>query len=189
MGEVHGTHAVRYLTWANLKGSAISVLIGAAIYLVVVRGLLMKPAADGKRVYVDRWPAWADLETIYSGVIALLVAVGKGIAGVLDILTDTVVILLRKTVYKDSPRVMELEEGNEVTHAFGVFLNCLEDFLNRSIWKNHPRRKDLEHWLVLKYVSLKENTGFIERSLSYGLILFCLGLCGTLIYLLVAALG
>ena len=213
MGVNHGGHQVHYFIWTNLKGSVISVLIGATVYLLVVRGLLMKRMEDGTTIYVNRWPKWADLEDqLYRPVLLrlaagvcgwicsildriadvtakILIAVGKGVAGVLDILTDGFVVLMRKTVYKDSPRVMELEEGNEVTHAFGVFLNHLEDFLNRSVWKNHPRRKDLEHWLVLRYVSFKENTGFIGRSLSYGLILFCLGLCGTLIYLLVAALG
>ena len=213
MGVTHEGHAVHYFAWVNLKGSVISVLIGGAVYLLIVRVLLMRRMADGTTVYVNRWPKWADLEDglyrpillkwmagacggvcsvldrIADVTIKILIALGKGIAGMLDILIDGFVVLMRKTVYKDSAGVMEPEEGNEVTHAFGVFLNRLEDFLNRSVWKNHPRRKDLEHWLVLKYVSFKENTGFIERSLSYGLILFCLGLCGTLIYLLVAALG
>ena len=190
MGVTHDGHAVHYFSWTNLKGCVISVLIGAAVYLLIVRGMLMKKEADGTTRYVNRWPRWADLEDgLYRPVLRILIGVGMGIAGVFDILTDMFVVLMRKTVYRDSLRVMELEEGNEVTHAFGVFLNYLEDFLNRSVWKNHPRRKDLEHWLVLRYASFKENTGFIGRSLSYGLILFCLGLCGTLIYLLVAALS
>ena len=50
-------------------------------------------------------------------------------------------------------------------------------------------RKDLEHWFVLKYASFKENATVIGRSLSFGLVLFCLGLCATLIYLLVSTLG
>ena len=190
MGVAHEEHVVHYFTWANLKGSVISFLIGIGVYFLIVRGVLMKKEADGTTIYVNCWPKWADLEdSWYRPVLSVLTGVGNGLAGVLDILVDGFVVLMRKTLYRDSHGVMEPEEGNEVTHAFGVFLNRLEDFLNRSVWKNHPRRKDLEHWLVLKYVSFKENTGFIERSLSYGLILFCLGLCGTLIYLLVAALG
>lgn len=50
-------HAVRYLSIENLKGAGISILIGAVVYVLIVRKLLMK---DGR--YVDRLPAKLDLE-------------------------------------------------------------------------------------------------------------------------------
>ena len=52
-------HAVSYLSLENLKGAAISIAIGAAVYFLVVRKLLMK---DGR--YVNRWPAKLDLEEL-----------------------------------------------------------------------------------------------------------------------------
>ena len=119
--------------------------------------------------------------------VKILPALGASVAGVLDILVDGTVVFLRKTVYRDSPEQGELEEGNALTHTIGVFLNLLEELLNKTIWKNHEHKRDLEHWFVLKYTSFKENASLIERSLSYGLVLFCLGLCATLIYLLVSA--
>ena len=209
MGVSHTGHEVHYFTWANLKGSVISILIGVAVYLVVVRGFMMEKKADGTTRYINRWPEKLDLEEVIyrpillkvlpavcGGVCAVLdqitdilakflIAAGSFVAGVCDILTDGIVVFLRKTIYKDSPQVMELEEGNEVTHAFGVILNHVEALFNRFIWKNHPHKKDFEHWFALKYSSFKENIAFIGRSLSYGLILFCLGLCVTLIYLLI----
>ena len=117
----------------------------------------------------------------------VLPAVASTICGVLDILTDGLVVVLRKTIYKDSKKRGELEEGNEFTHIVGSILNEIEYLLNKTIWKNHTQKKDLEHWIVLKYAAFKENTTVIERSLSYGLVVFCLGLCATLIYLLVSA--
>lgn len=48
-------HSVHYFAWVNLKGACISLAIGAAVYLLVVRGLLMRREADGM-VYLDRWP-------------------------------------------------------------------------------------------------------------------------------------
>ena len=119
---------------------------------------------------------------------AILPKVGAGIAGVLDILTDGTVLLLRKTIYRDSPQRGELEEGNALTHVIGVSLNVLEELLNKTIWRHHEHRKDLEHWFVLKYAAFKENATVIGRSLSFGLVLFCLGLCATLVYLLIFAL-
>ena len=206
LGVHHAGHAVHYFAWVNLKGSVISVAIGAVLYLTVVRRWMLM---DGN--YVNRWPEFLDLEEklyrplllkvlpgIFGGicsvldkagdvVAALLPKIGAGIAGVLDILTDAFVVLLRKTVYQDARYHGELEEGNAMTHVIGVSLNVLEELLNKTIWRHHEHRKDLEHWFVLKYASFKENAALIGRSLSFGLVLFCLGLCATLVYLLISS--
>lgn len=206
LGVHHAGHAVHYFAWVNLKGSVISVAIGAVLYLTVVRRWML---VDG--IYVNRWPEFLDLEEklyrplllkvlpgIFGGicsvldkagdaVAALLPKIGAGVAGVLDILTDAFVVLLRKTVYRDARDHGELEEGNAMTHVIGVSLNVLEELLNKTIWRHHEHRKDLEHWFVLKYASFKENAALIGRSLSFGLVLFCLGLCATLVYLLISS--
>ena len=206
MGVHHAGHAVHYFTWTNLKGSVISVAIGAGLYLTVVRRWMM---VDG--VYVDRWPAWLDLEEklyrplllkllpgffgfvcgILDNIFGVLtkIAIGFGclVAGIGDILVDGTVVLLRQTVYRDSVDRGELEEGNALTHVIGVFLNGLENLLNKTVWKDHEHKKDLEHWFVLQYAAFKENATVIGRSLSYGLVLFCIGLCATLLYLLIVA--
>ncbi len=212
LGVHHAGHAVHYFTWTNLKGSVISIAIGAVIYLLVVRGWMMKKQENCQKSYVNRWPAWIDLEeylyrpllmkalpAIIGFVCKILdnlfdvlqkIAVGLGglAAGILNILTDGIVVFLRKTVYRDSRDQGELEEGNAFTHVIGVALNRLETLLNKTIWKNHEHRKDLEHWFVLKSVAFKENSTLIGRSLSFGLVLFSIGLCATLIFLLVTAL-
>ena len=206
LGVHHAGHAVHYFAWINLKGSVISIVIGSALYLLVVRRWMM---VDG--VYVNRWPDRLDLEErLYRPLVlrflpgffgwvcglldgamevvaALLPRIGGMIAGVMDICTDGIVVLLRKTVYRESPVSEELEEGNALTHVVGVSLNVLEELLNNTIWRHHEHRKDLEHWFVLKYTAFKENSTLIGRSLSFGLVLFSIGLCATLLYLLVAA--
>ena len=170
----------------------------------------MKKQEDNSRIYVNRWSKYFDLEdliyrpillnvipTICGAVctlldhmmdvlVKILPIAGNVQAGFFDSITDGLIVFLRKTVYKDSPQVGELEEGNEVTHAVGTFFNKLERLLNYTIWRNHPHKKDFEHALVLKLSSFKENSGMISRSLSYGLLLFSLGLCATLIYLLIS---
>ena len=207
LGVYHVPHAVHYFTWGNLKGSIISIGIGAALYFLVVRGWMMR---DG--VYVNRWPEWLDLEELlYRPLIlkvlpavlgticaiadksvdviaGLLPKIGGVIAGIMDILADGIVVLLRKTIYRDSPQRGELEEGNALTHVVGVSLNVLEELLNKTVWRHHEHRKDLEHWFVLKYAAFKENATVIGRSLSFGLVLFSIGLCATLLYLLAFAL-
>ena len=188
MGVTHAGHEVHYFTWTNLKGSVISILIGAAIYFLIVRGWMMKKAEDGTKVYVNRWSKYFDLEDyIYRPILIKAVpAICGMVCMIFDHIVDGVVVLLKKTIFKDSPEVGELEEGNEVTHALGVFFNGLEEILNHVIWRKHPHHKDFEHALVLRYDGFKENLGMISRSLSYGLLLFCLGLCATLLYLLLS---
>lgn len=212
MEIAHEPHKVHYFTWTNLKGAVISVVIGAVLYLVVVRCWMMKKNADGSADYVNRWPAIIDLEDkLYRPVIEKLLpavlgfvcsvmdkftdvtvnvlkAVGAFLAGILNMAIDGVIVLLRKTVYRTSHDDMELEEGNAFTHFIGAFLNGLEELLNKTIWKNHEHKKDLEHWFVLKYTSFMENTTVIGRSMSFGLVFFCVGLCATLIYLLLSAI-
>lgn len=191
MGLTHAGHEVHYFTWINLKGSLISILIGVAVYLLVIRTWMMKKQEDGTKVYANKWSKYMDLENyIYRPILLKMIS---GICGfvcmILGNLIDWIVTILRKTIYAESIPEGELEEGNEVTHAFGSLLNRVEELLNLTIWRKHPHKKDFEHQFALSYSSFKENAAFIGRSLSYGLILFCLGLCATLIYLLVAAVS
>lgn len=190
MGLTHVGHEVHYFTWTNLKGSVISIVIGAVIYFLAIRKWMMKKQEDGTTVYVNKWPAWMDLEdSIYRPIILKII---PGVCGffcmILNHIVDGFVVLLRKTIYKDCKYESELEEGNEITHAMGVFLNSVEALLNKTIWKEHPHKKDFEHEFALNYSAFKENSTIIGRSLSYGLLLFSLGLCATLIYLLVTTM-
>ncbi|MBQ9195921.1 MAG: NADH dehydrogenase [Clostridia bacterium] len=65
-GFMHGespAHAVAYFSFENLFGAAKSLVIGAALYLFVIRRLLMEEK-DGTRLYVNRWPSWLDIENL-----------------------------------------------------------------------------------------------------------------------------
>ncbi|MBQ8624740.1 MAG: NADH dehydrogenase, partial [Agathobacter sp.] len=190
MGWNHAGHSVDYFTWTNLQGSIISIVIGVAIYFLVVRTLLMKKQEDGRRIYVNRWWKYLDLEDYFYRPVLLkfLPAVAGTICLFMDRLVDGTVVLLRKTIYQDSPRQTEPDEGNEITHGMGAVLNQLQRFLNHSLWRSDPKHTDYEHRMAMNFSAFKENWGFIGRSLSYGLILFCLGLCAVLLYLLISAM-
>ena len=189
MGLMHVGHHVDYFTWVNLKGSVISIAIGVIIYFGIIRTFMMEKNAEGNRVYVNRWWKYLDLEDyIYRPILLkFLPTVFAAVCLVIDRLVDGVVIILRKTIYKDSVIYQEMDEGNELTYALGTFFNKAEKVLNKTVWRSNPQKIEFVHQFALKYASFKENFGFIERSLSYGLILFCLGLCTVLIYLLITA--
>ena len=188
MGWDHAGHSVDYFTWVNLKGSVISIVIGLLLYFGVIRVFLMKEEG-AQNVYVNRWWKYLDLEDyIYRPVLLkFLPTIFAAICLVLDRFIDAIVIVLRKTIYRDSVDYREPDEGNSVTHALGGMFNKIKVLLNKTLWRRKPSETDFAHFFALKYVSFKENFTFIERSLSYGLILFCFGLCAVLLYLLVAA--
>ena len=55
----HLEHAVHYFSSVNLIGGAKSLVIGALVYVIIIRKLLMK---EGQ--YLQLWPTWLDLETL-----------------------------------------------------------------------------------------------------------------------------
>lgn len=180
------SHPAAWFSLTNLKGAAISILIGIVVYLIVVRLWLMKKE-NGNTVYINRWNKYWDLENvIYRPILLKAMPFLLGIVcRVLDSFVDAMVVFLRKTIYRDSKLPHELEEGNPATHALGCFANGLERLANRTIWRKHPRKIDYEHKYALIYEEMSEEGTIIGRSLSFGLLLFCVGLIITVIYLLV----
>ena len=179
------TETIRYFSLANLKGGLTSVLIGLLVYFFLVRTWMMKKEENGK-VYVDRWNKYWDLEnTIYRPLLLKVLPMIFGvICRCLDSLVDGAVILLRKTIYRDSKLPHELEEGNIITHVVGMEMDGAVGILNRTLWKKKPKNKNYEHKLALKNEELTEDNTIIGRSLSFGLLLFCSGLILTIVYLL-----
>lgn len=206
-------HEVSYFSFANLKGGLTSIAIGVFVYLVVGRLWMIRKEENGDTTYVDYWPRVLDLEdyvyrpillkalpavcgaacfvldNIVDVIAKILPIVGSVGASFLDTFIDTIVVFLRKTVYKDSPQPKELLEGNALTYQLGNFVNHVVGVLNKTAWRDRPNEKDYTHQYALAYTSFKENTSLIGRSLSYGLILFCVGLLATLVYLLLVLIG
>ena len=187
MGLEDAGHSVAYFSWTNLRGALISIVIGALVYSLVIRKLLMK-REDGTQVkaYVNVWPKWLDLENLIYR--PLLLTVFPAILGVfcriLDSFVDTVVVLLRKSVYRDSPLPFHRREGNMLTVAIGKLLNGFQTFGNLIWRRRNPVHKDYVHIVAMKDEEFRESNMVIQRSLSFGLLLFCVGLALTLVYLI-----
>lgn len=176
---------IAYFSLENLKGGAISIGIGALVYVTVVR-LWMVGRREGEKAYLNRWNPCLDLENlIYRPVLLHFLPFVLGVlCRMLDSLVDALVVALRKTVYRDSKLPHELEEGTRLTHALGSFANWLERIANATVFRKHKKKVDYEHKYALIYEELTEDTIIIRRSLSFGLLLFCGGLLITVGYLL-----
>ena len=178
-----------YYTWDCLKGSFISLAIGAVIYAGIIRTCMM---SEDKDRYTDIWPVWMDLENmVYRPVIQYaLPFVGAVVCRFFDNFTDSIVYTLRKTVFKDSRMKEELEEGNMLTYSLGIAANKLTALrmklpgIKRRL-KHTGRPVDHVHSFAVFNESLKESRTLIFRSMSFGLMMFCLGLLVTVAYILI----
>lgn len=179
-------HVVSYFSLANLSGALISIVIGSIVYVWVIRKGLMKTDRKGASVYVDAWPKWLDMENVlYRPVLLNILPLVCGVVcRVFDSFIDLTVVALRKTVYGDSPLPHERPEGNAVTERAGKLLNGLQGIGN-CLWnRKSPLSKDYVHLLAVRNEEFKETNRIIQRSLSFGLMLFGIGLCLTLIYII-----
>lgn len=93
---------VSYFSPANLRGAVISLCIGLIVYFGVIRTALMKKNAGGVRVYINAWPQWLDLENLIYRPLILVIfpAAGGFFSRVCDKLTDTVIYILKRTVFR-----------------------------------------------------------------------------------------
>lgn len=180
---------VSYFSLSNINGAMISLGIGAALYFVVVRLWLMKRSGSvaSAREYVNRLPRWMDLEELlYRPILLRILPFGFGmICRFLDSLVDTVVVILRKTLLRDSRLPRELPQGTPLTHMCACIAAWFQWVGNQTIHRKHPKSQDYEHKYALFYEELSENSTMITRSMSFGLLLFCVGLILTVAYLFI----
>ena len=146
----------------------------------------MKKNDAGTKVLVDRWPAWLDLEnSVYRPILlGFLPTVFGLLCHVFDSLVDGVVVLLRKTIYRDTPLPRYYSEGNALTRALGKVLNLWRDLANRTWRRSRPIEKDYVHLLAIKSDEIAQNNLIITRSVSFGLFLFGVGFCLMLFYVI-----
>lgn len=170
-----------YFSMDNLKGAFISLAIGVIIYVLIVKVCLTK-----EKEFINPCPRWFSL---YTGVYKPLVyhafpAIGGVVARAMDSITDGIVVCIRRSVYKDQKLPFELEEGTIVTYGAGKLTDNIVNLYHKCRRKKRKDSVSFVHKYAVKYTELVENNVIIARSLSFGLLMFCLGLCLTLIYVL-----
>ncbi len=184
MGLAESGHSVHYFSWECLKGGLTSLAIGALIYILPIRRWLMVKEKK-QSVYVNRWPKWWDMENlIYRPLIIFLSAVFGFFCRILDTFVDLVVVVLRKTIYRDSPLPHELPEGNFFTVFMGCIANAFVKLANRTYRRRNPVEADYVHIFAVREAEFRQNNMVIGRSLSFALLLLCIGFVLTLFYLI-----
>ena len=167
-GPMH--HEVHYFTWVNLKGGLISIGIGLIVYFCIIRKIFMK---NGN--YVNLWPQKLDLELLFSKIVWGLIHVLGWFAGILDgFLNEWCTV---ENLLKGLNQFVKIPERLPEA-VIGV--------LKRTIYKETTERPELElvNKLHAQYDRKVDTLRLIGSSLSFGLLLACIGLIMAIIYLL-----
>lgn len=184
---------IAFYTWTNIKGILVCALIGVVIYLFIIRTFFMKD-----RRYINVWPKYIDLEKyLYMPLIKALCFVGRLVSRIFDCSTDNLIVLLRKYIYNDQKIEEELIEGTKISTIEGRILNFFQSVRNkyyvRKVLKGDCAPNEIEikhknyvHIMALKHATRIESKMLIYRTMSFGLLLFCIGFMLTIVYLFIA---
>ncbi|WP_317853849.1 complex I subunit 5 family protein [Chakrabartyella piscis] len=101
MGAHAPDHAVHYFAWVNLKGAVISVVVGALVYGLFIRKVLMQTDANGNRIYCNLVPEWLSLENkVYRpALLQILPFIGGFFARMAGNLVDGCIAISRILVF------------------------------------------------------------------------------------------
>lgn len=185
MGQEPLNHAIRYFSAENLLGAGVSLLIGAAVYLLAVRPLLTRREA-GRRVYMDRWPRWLDMEDgLYRPLLlTLLPQMTTLLVRAVAEAPERLALLLRGSVLRKRTGHRAVPVGNRLTYALGMVMNAVARAVN-TLWKHDkPLRTDFEYVLDASWREAAAAARRLSGSVSFGLLLLCVGLILTCLYLL-----
>ena len=196
---------MHYFSLTNIKGACISLAIGLIVYLLFIRTKLMKKE-NGVREYIDLWPSWLDIEDrlyrpaiggllelggrfaglgsettletyVYRPMIRALTLFFAAVFGFLGGLTDFVADLIARKVLSARRKKLENRVGNAVTRAVGGVFDGTVLRVHRI--EHHAMARISAAW-----DGAMDAISQMSHTMSYGLLLFGLGLCVTLLYLM-----
>lgn len=203
-------HAVHYFGLANLKGGLISIGIGILLYVLVIRTWLMadKQYADRwpKKLDLEELIYRPILQVLLPGVfgavfglldqylISTLVTVFLAISAVvcrsMDHLADGIILLARRTTHRQAKEPVHHGERDRLARWLGRGLDRLTRLRmgqksgEQAAGRASTARPSRIPGLVRLEEAVLRNGRLVEESFSFGLMLFCIGLCLTLGYLL-----
>ena len=197
---------IHYFSGENLIGAAESIAVGALVYLLVVRPLLMASSANqsasGKRVYVNRWPAWLDLEDkVYRPLLSALTAGSSFVFRFIASIPDSKLIRVwipaaftaffrflaaapeSRPVLVWIPRLLTVATRflSEITDYIALLIRRLLD-------SGRARKEDTPSGGFLpaerkRLITLAGHN--VGRSMTFGLVLTAAGLLLMIVYLLI----
>ena len=165
------SHAVHYLAWENLKGVVISLSIGMLVYFLLIRPLLTE-RRDGEIRYRSLWPAWLSLEeSVYKPLFRWLIRVLMTLCRMVCDLLDLLVLVMRRTLLRDTRDHVRRSPHSSVVRAM-------------SHNSKYSQEETADH-----VGTVLDAFQRMEGSLSFALLMACLGLCLILLCVILHVFG
>ena len=203
---------VSFFTWENLKGSLISIGIGIVLFFAAVRPLVsrkLKPLSETPE-YVDRLervPGFEEalyrplllsilpavggtlmrgIELATEGVAKIIFKIAKSILATADKAVDALTLLLRRTALRPVCEKHTISLGEALCLPLGQIGNAFRKLGNATVWRKKPKTGDCIAAVNRARENATESVKLVSRSLSYGLMAFCVGLIVLLVYILMS---
>jgi len=191
-------YAIPYFEWGNISGALISVGIGVAVYMLVVRGLLMQRSESGAKVNIDVLPAWLDLETlVYRPFLGFVTRYTSIIARTISSLPDT---LVRIAVSKKTGLITKALAGlpdATLRLVFNIVLRISgkshlpAEYVSLNSLAFYRRMRLMRKRSVLalrRRLQLLQKKSAMAGNFYVDLLLFGMGICVVLVFLFSRAL-
>ena len=199
---VEGVRGVRFFSLENLRGGGISLLIGALVYLFVVRKLLYR---KGKYIAVGfewNWRESRAARAALRAVDALCAAVDHAlenpflmetvpdaatvVARIASEAVDDAARLMRSTALRSSSAHSDRKHAayRAFSHVVGSVLNGFAVLMNLTVLRGNPIQVDFTYVLAARIYDKDPELGRATRTVSFGLLLFAAGLLVVLVYLI-----
>lgn len=196
--------------WECIEGSLISISIGVVLFFFAVRPAVMKKRVPLRETpeYVDRALAVPELENaVYRPILlSVLPTVGgtlmkgietgteelakgvfviaKSVLMLLDKIVDALMLLLRRTILRPVCEQRNISLGEAVSNPIGHVGNVFRRLWNATFGRKHPKQGDCVETVNRARENVASSVRLVSRSLSYGLMAFCIGLIILLVYIL-----
>ncbi len=116
-------------------------------------------------------------------MLIALPAVCGFVGRVMDHAADGLILLARKTTHRQTRERYKRLDGDRLGYLAGLACDDAALLFDRLTFRKRERRSAIPRMVEIEEMFLK-TAGIFGTSLSFSLMLVCLGLCLTLLYLI-----
>ena len=178
-------HRVQYFSLENLKGGAVSIILGTLIYMLYIRRTLIKDV-DGVRTYVDVWPKKLNLLTlVYEPIVMVAIPATLGfICRCLDFTLDGIILFMRRTTHRQLEHKEPVPPKFFMSYILGSIMNRLSELWSFLRGEKIHKRKNYVLVLAWKKTLLDQTTRMVSASSAFSLMMFAIGIIAVVVYIL-----
>lgn len=175
---------VNFFSLSNLSGALISLILGGLLFFVLIFSVVFRRNQSGLRA-VNIWPEWLDLEVCFYRPVGCAVGfVLTAVCRLIYVLPDCFLFLLRKVFLAPSRPKRQPESGDSLAHLVASSVDGVLSFGDRHILHKEHDSGNLEIRLARLHTAFSRTTRKIILNFSFALLMACVGICLTLIYIL-----